>query len=52
MSLPIVVPAHVTAALRPGETALFNADTREWFAVDGGRQRSLGLSAEQGGARP
>lgn len=41
ITFPVIVPEHVTAALRPGETAMLDADTGEWLGLSGEKRRAL-----------
>jgi hypothetical protein len=50
ITYPVVVPEHITAALRAGEVAMLDADTGEWFGLDGDQQRLL--SPERGIVQP
>jgi hypothetical protein len=40
--IPCAVPLHVTAALRPGELAMQNLDSGQWFGLPAnGRERLI-----------
>ena len=44
ITIPVAVPSHVSAALRPGEVAELDLETGAWFGATSLGRRALGLA--------